>query len=234
MIEEIEKLISYKFSNRDLIKEALTHPSYAHEHGNNIHNERLEFLGDAVIGLVATEYLLRRYPERSEGELAVIKSRIVSRGALSYLARKVGIGPFLLLGEGDEKQGIRERDSTLANAFEALVGAIYLDGGLEKVKEFLLPWFDSLLINLDECGTKKKDPKTELQEILQGKYRGLPKYELVSVEGPDHEPIFKVKVTFRGRVLSVGDGKSRKEAEKNAAEKAIEFICGRDKEDGII
>lgn len=228
MIEEVERLISYKFSNPELIKEALTHPSYAHECGSEKHNERLEFLGDAVIGLIVTEYLLKKYPEKREGELAVIKSKLVSRGALSHLARKIGVGPFLLISEGDERQGMRERDSTLANLIEAIVGAMYLDKGLESVKGFLLPWLDFLMQELGLSKVIKKDPKTELQEILQSKYRELPKYELLSIEGPSHKPIFRVRLLFRGRVLSVGVGRSRKEAEKHAAEKALDLLYRED------
>lgn len=224
MIDELQRRLSYRFSNVELLKEALTHPSYAHEHGCKKDNERLELLGDAVISLVVTEYLLKKYPEKKEGEIALIRSKLVSRGTLAYLADKIGVGPFLLLGNGDNKQGVRERKSTLANVFEAIAGAIYLDGGLEKVRDFLLPLFDLALRELDDLSFKIKDPKTKLQEVLQGKFKDLPKYELVSVEGPSHEPIFKVKVLFRGKVLGLGVGRSRKEAEKNAAEKAIEMI----------
>ncbi|MCS7233227.1 MAG: ribonuclease III [Synergistetes bacterium] len=224
MIDELQKNLSYRFSNIELLKEALTHPSYAHEHGLEKDNERLEFLGDAVISLVVTEYLLNQYPERKEGELALIRARLVSRGTLAYLADKIGMGPFLLLGNGDNRQGVREKKSTLANVFEAIVGAIYLDGGLEEARKFLLPLFELALLELRNSSFKMKDPKTELQEILQGKFRDLPKYELVSVEGPSHAPTFRVKVLFRGQILGFGVGKSRKEAEKDAAEKALEAI----------
>lgn len=226
MIDELQRRLSYHFSNIELLREALTHPSYAHEHGLGKDNERLELLGDAVISLVVTEYLLKRYPEKKEGELALIRSKLVSRGTLAYLADKIGVGPFLLLGNGDDKHGVRERKSTLANVFEAVVGAIYLDGGLEKVRDFLLPLFDLALMELNISLSKIKDPKTELQELLQRKFKDLPKYELLSVEGPSHEPIFKVRVLFKGRVLGLGVGKSRKEAEKNAAESAIESVRG--------
>ncbi|KUK13750.1 MAG: ribonuclease [bacterium] len=224
MIDELEKRLSYRFSNPELLKEALIHSSYAHEHGLSKDNERMEFLGDAVLSLIVSEYLLKRYPEKKEGELALIKSKIVSRGTLAYLADKIGLGPFILLGNGDDKQGVRKRKSTLANVFEALIGAIYLDGGLERVREFLLPLIESLLEEVDKISIAIKDPKTRLQEILQARFKELPRYELMSIEGPNHEPIFRVKVVFRGKILGTGVGKSRKEAEKDAAKKAIEML----------
>jgi len=224
MIEELERRLSYRFSNPELLKEALTHPSYAHEHGLSKHNERLEFLGDAVLSLVVTELLLKRYPEKREGELALIKSKVVSRGALAHLAVKIGLGPFILLGNGDDRQGVREQKSTLANAFEALIGAIYLDGGLDSARAVLYPLIESLLSEGVGVPPAVKDPKTRLQEVLQARYKGLPKYELLSVEGPNHDPVFRVRVIFRDKVLGVGVGKSRKEAEKDAAEKAIDAL----------
>ena len=224
MIEDLEQKISYSFSKKELLREALTHPSYAHEKGSVRHSERLEFLGDAVIGLVITDYLLRKYPDKREGELARIKGHLVSKGTLAYLARKIGLGPFIFLGSGDEKHGLRERESTLANAFEALIGAIYLDGGFEKAKGFLLNQFESILSEMEKCVFRRKDPKTELQEILQKRHKALPKYEIVSVNGPEHEPIFKVRIVFKGKVLGMGTGRNKKEAEKNAAKEALSTL----------
>ncbi len=224
MIEDLERRISYRFSKKDLLEEALTHPSYAHEKGSSRHSERLEFLGDAVIGLIITDYLLEKYPEKREGELARIKGHLVSKGTLAYLARRIGLGPYIFLGSGDEKHGVREKESTLANAFEALIGAIYLDGGFEKAKSFLLSQLEAVLSEMDKRVFKRKDPKTELQEILQKRYKALPRYEIVSVNGPEHEPTFKVRIVFRGKVLGVGMGRNKKEAEKNAAREALSML----------
>ena len=221
MDASIENIIGYKFCNSLLLAEALTHPSLAYETQRpRFDNQRLEFLGDAVLQLVLTEHLFKRFADFAEGILTKLRSRLVSRDALQGYARAIGLGEFLLIGRGEEASGGRERSSTLADAFEALVGAIYLDGGLREVRPFIL-----------ECCTEKmeriaaqpieKNPKGELQEILQGISRRSPIYKVVSESGPDHQREFVTEVVWEETALASGRGNSKKEAEMAAARVAL-------------
>lgn len=217
----LEETIAYKFRNPLLLAEALTHPSLAYETQRpHFDNQRLEFLGDAVIQIVVTEELFRRFPGFSEGRLTKLRSRLVSRAALQTYATAIDLGGYLLMGKGEEANGGRQRASTLADALEALVGAIYLDAGMPAARKFLLERAESMLLALDEA-PMEQNPKGELQEILQSLSSAGPRYRILSQEGPDHAKTFVACVEWQGRVLGHGTGSSKKEAEAFAATDAL-------------
>lgn len=217
----LEEAIAYKFRNPLLLAEALTHPSLAYETQKpHFDNQRLEFLGDAVIQIVATEELFRRYPSFSEGRLTKLRSRLVSRAALQSYAADFNLGSYLLMGRGEEANGGRQRASTLADAFEALVGAIYLDAGMPAARKFFLDSAGNMFQELDEA-PMEQNPKGELQEILQGIGNVAPRYRILSQEGPDHAKTFVACVEWQGRMLGQGAGSSKKEAEAIAAADAL-------------
>jgi ribonuclease-3 len=219
----IEERIGYKFRNSLLLAEALTHPSLGHEMQRyHFDNQRLEFLGDAVLQLVISEYLFQRFGREAEGQLTKLRSRLVSRETLRMHAAGLDLGRYLLMGRGEEASGGRERTSTLADAFEALIGAIYLDGGLDAAKEFILSQARSDLAQLAEEPIEI-NPKGQLQEILQSISPRSPAYELVSQSGPEHEKIFVVQAVWEGFVLGQGCGRSKKQAETAAALEAMKF-----------
>ena len=217
---EFAKLIDVDFNDISLLERALTHRSYLNEHPEKeAHNERLEFLGDAVIELVVTEYLYKNYPN-PEGELTNWRSAIVRGEVLSDVAKKIHVGDFLLLSKGEEKSGGRERNLILANAFEAIVGAIYLDGGYETAKVYI----DKHLISMLPEVIEKKlyiDPKSNLQEITQEKLNVTPQYKVLSEEGPDHAKDFTVGVYAADNLLGKGTGPSKQKAEQAAASEAL-------------
>ena len=219
----LEERIGYKFRNSLLLAEALTHPSLSHETQRyHFDNQRLEFLGDAVLQLVITEYLFRRFGSEAEGQLTKLRSRLVSREILKTHAAALDLGCYLLMGRGEEASGGRERTSTLADAFEALIGAIYLDGGLETAKKFILTQARS---DLEQVAEEPVDinPKGQLQELLQSISPRSPVYELISQSGPEHEKRFVVKAVWEGVVLGQGSGRSKKQAETAAAENALQL-----------
>ncbi|MGO0122175.1 ribonuclease III [Desulfothermobacter acidiphilus] len=210
-----------------LLRVALTHPSYAYEHAGVEHNQRLEFLGDAVLSLIVSDYLYRTFPHKSEGELTRLRAALVCESSLARVAEDLGIGEVLLLGRGEEKSGGRTRPSLLADAFESLLGAIYLDQGLETAADFALARLKPLLEDVLE-GRMERDYKTELQELLQ---KGSPErivYEVLQEEGPDHAKRFLVGVYYRGRCLGQGAGRSKKEAEQHAAREAWRRLAGEE------
>lgn len=217
----IEKRMGYKFRNSLLLAEALTHPSLSFERKTfHFDNQRLEFLGDAVLQLVVTHHLYRLFPAFSEGQLTKLRSRIVSREGLKKHALALGLGDYLMLGRGEEASKGRERASTLADAFEALIGAIYLDSDLETVRRFILR------VAGDELGALAREPgehnpKGELQEIIQAMSPASPGYEVVSETGPDHRKEFVCRVLWEGKELGRGNGQSKKQAEINAAAEAL-------------
>jgi ribonuclease-3 len=218
----LERLIGYKFRNSLLLAEALTHPSLSFERKTfHFDNQRLEFLGDAVLQLVVTHHLYRLFPAFSEGQLTKLRSRIVSREGLKKHATALGLGDYLMLGRGEEASRGRERSSTLADSFEALVGAIYLDSDIETVRRFILRVAD------DELGALAREPaehnpKGELQEILQALSPQSPSYDVLSETGPDHLKEFICRVSWEGRELGRGTGQSKKQAEINAAALALQ------------
>jgi ribonuclease-3 len=218
----LEERIGYKFRNSLWLAEALTHPSLAYETQRpHFDNQRLEFLGDAVVQIVITEELFRRFPLFGEGRLTKLRSRLVSRAALQGYAVSVGLGHYLLMGKGEEASGGRERPSTLSDAFEALVGAIYLDGGMGPAREFVLARASSLLQDVEQAPAEW-NPKGQLQEILQARAAVSPRYRIVSQEGPDHAKTFVATVEWEGLTLGRGNGASKKEAQTNAAADALQ------------
>ena len=218
----LEERIGYKFRNSLLLAEALTHPSLGHETQRyHFDYQRLEFLGDAVLQLVITEYLFRHFGDEAEGQLTKLRSRLVSREALRMHAATLDLGRYLLMGRGEETSGGRERTSTLADAFEALIGAIYLDRGLDAAKEFILT---QTRTDLEQLAEKPVDinPKGHLQELLQSISPSSPVYELISQSGPEHEKTFVSQVVWEGIVLGQGSGRSKKQAETAAALEAMQ------------
>jgi ribonuclease III len=211
--------------DRDLLGQALVHSSWLHEHPDAArgHNERLEFLGDAVVSLVVSEALFRRHPGDDEGVLSARRAAIVSTPGLARLAARLDLGSFLLLGEGEAQRGGRVRPSLLASAFEALVGAIYIDLGWETARDWINAWAEPEL-SADATITTLKSPKSRLQEHTQRTTGDRPVYRLVEAVGPDHEKQFRIEVIVDGRTLGVGDGPSRRIAETSAAAEALEAL----------
>ncbi|MBA4391958.1 MAG: ribonuclease III [Desulfobacca sp.] len=203
------------------LKQALTHRSFVNEHlGSDLtNNERLEFLGDAVLNLTLSDLLLKKYPDLPEGSLSKIRAGLVNERKLADLALQLGLGVFLLIGKGEEMTGGREKPSILANTLEALLGAIYLDGGFNAASIFVDRLFRSEL--RDDNDLSSRDYKTLLQEYCQGKIKKVPVYRLFKEEGPDHKKIFFVEVTIQDQVISKGQGRTKKEAQQRAAEKAL-------------
>lgn len=224
-----QEQLGYSFKQPDLLELALTHPSVSHEKGKTLaNNQRLEFLGDAVLQLVISAELYKQFPDRDEGALSKACARLVNREALAERAMEISLGTELVLSRGEEKNNGRERPSALADAFEALVGAIYLDGGFTQAKKFIRTRFKDVLAGAD-TGRHTGNPKGELQEILQGKNAVSPEYRLLEMEGPDHDRSFICAVRHSGRELARGSGKSKKTAEMAAARAAIEALRAQGK-----
>ncbi len=218
----LEERIGYKFRNSLLLAEALTHPSLGHEmQQHHFDNQRLEFLGDAILQLVISEYLFQHFGNAPEGQLTKLRSRLVSRDTLKTHAAALDLGHHLLMGRGEEASGGRARTSTLADAFEALIGAIYLDSDLKTAQKFILA---QARADLEQIAEEPVDinPKGHLQELLQGISQQSPVYELVTQSGPEHEKTFVVQVLWEGKVLGKGSGRSKKQAETAAALEAME------------
>ena len=216
---ELEKKIGYKFENFDLLVNAMTHSSYANEHhisytGNN---ERLEFLGDAVLEVTSSEFLFHKYPDLPEGKLTKKRASMVCEPTLALCAREIPLGDYLLLGKGEEATGGRKRDSIVSDAMEALIGAIYLDGGFANAKEFI----NRFVLKDIENKQLFYDSKTTLQEIVQGQFEEDVRYVLVKEEGPDHNKSFYVEAILGEKVLGQGCGHTKKAAEQKAAYCAI-------------
>ncbi len=216
---ELEEKIRYHFKNPRLMEKALTHSSYSNEHrlGRLENNERLEFLGDAVLEIVTSEFLYKTYPEKPEGELTKLRASIVCEQTLAFCARELGLGTYLLLGKGEELTGGRERSSVTSDAVEAMIGAIYLDGGFANAKEFV----NRFVLNDIEHKQLFFDSKTILQEIVQGDLECEPVYELIGEEGPNHNKKFIVQVKIRQEIYGTGSGRTKKAAEQEAAYAAI-------------
>ncbi len=213
----LEERIQYQFREPQLLIEALTHPSVRHEKQRaHFDNQRLEYLGDAVLQLVISEHLFGLFTEAGEGRLTTRRARLVSRGSLQAHARRLDLGQHLLLGRGEEASGGRERASTLADAFEALLGAIFLDSDLETARRFILAEMHDELGRLEE-EPLEINPKGQLQELLQSISPRSPVYELLSQVGQEHEKTFSVQVVWEGKVLGAGEGRSKKTAESAAA-----------------
>lgn len=222
-LDELRMTIGHAFNNIELLKQALTHSSYANESGVSGDYERLEFLGDAVLELVVSHMLVDRYPDRQEGELSRMRASAVNKRTLAAIARRLGIGEHIRMSFGEEKTGGREKDTLLADVFEALVGAIYLDAGLGAAAAFIERYFDMLFAGISK-NLLFVDYKTRLQEIAQARFQATPIYRTVSTSGPDHQKTFVIEVMLNKKVYGRGEGRSKKEAEQNAAQQAHEAL----------
>jgi ribonuclease-3 len=215
--ENLQTRLKYTFRNIELLRLALTHPSVAHEAGQRVqHNQRLEFLGDAVLGLSLTQELYEKFPAYGEGPLTKARAEMVNRRSLAEQSHTLGLGQYLVLSKGEESSGGRERASTLADAFEALIGAIFLDGGFQAAKDFVLREFHERFTEMASIPIIE-NPKGELQEMLQANSNDPPEYFLGSVTGPDHDRCFECTVHHGGKELGRGQGKSKKAAQTEAA-----------------
>ncbi|HHW46380.1 MAG TPA: ribonuclease III [Clostridiales bacterium] len=218
----LEDKIGYHFKDKALLTKALTHSSYANEmrlHGGSY--ERLEFLGDSVLSLIVSDYLFKNFSDLPEGDLTKIRAAIVCEQSLFTYAQKLGLGEYLLLGKGEQQNGGRQRPSLLADAFEALLAAMYLDGGFEVVQKMVLSFVNSEIKHIMESF---HDYKTQLQEIIQQNPEERLEYVLVAESGPDHNKRFTVHVMLNSNVIGVGEGRSKKQAEQMAAKQALELM----------
>ena len=223
MIKDLEAAIGYRFKNITLLQNALTHSSYANEYWHNslMSNERLEFLGDSILGMVVAEHLYRNFPDRPEGELTRMRADMVCEQALARVADRLGLGQHLLLGHGEEQGGGRSRASILADAVESVIAAVYTDGGMTPAKTFVETF---VLCDVPVTKLKNADYKTALQELVQQKKNQVITYTLVGESGPDHNKQFVVAVNLNGKKLGEGTGSSKKRAEQEAARIALELL----------
>ena len=219
----LERNLDYSFRDKELLKNALIHKSYMQKSHKNENNERMEFLGDSVLGFTVAEYLFLNYKDLPEGELTKIRSMVVCETSLYKIAEKIGLGERIYLGKGEENSDGRHRPSILSDAMEAIFAAVYLDGGIDSAKKVIL----SLLEDEIKKAVKErdvKDYKTVLQELIQKDHVHSPKYALIKEEGPDHDKTFSVSVSVGDKVLGYSKGHTKKEAEKNAAKEALEML----------
>ena len=226
-LQKLQKIIGYTFKNLDLLNEAITHPSISHERGtqNGPHNQRLEFLGDAVLQVVLTDRIFKLYTDYPEGKLTQVRAHLANRHTLFRRAQAIELGHYLLLGKGEETSGGRERLSNLADGYEALLGAIYLDGGLRAARKFILTQFADEFANIKQA-TPRQNPKGRLQEFLQAHSPNGPTYRVIHESGPDHSKYFETIVEWEGREIGRGSGSSKKQAETLAAETALAALPG--------
>src|SRR5512141_2242518 len=228
-VSELEARLGLGFAHRATAIAALTHKSYVNEHRDQtglLDNERLEFLGDAVLDLAVSHRLMERFPEAREGDLSKIRAAVVDEAGLALMARQLDLGALLRLGRGEELTGGRQKSSLLADAMEAVVAALYLGGGLEPVLA-LLDRFLGEAFARAAAGTLDRDYKTQLQELAQSRLRASPRYRVVAEHGPDHSKVFEVELELKGEVIGRGTGRSKKDAEQAAAKLALETINGR-------
>ena len=223
MIKDLEAAIGYRFQNISLVQNALTHSSYANErwHNSLLSNERLEFLGDSVLGMLVADYLFRTFPDRPEGELTRMRADMVCEKTLAAAANRIGLGEHLLLGHGEERFGGRNRESILADAMESVIAASFLDGGIEAALKIVQKF---ILVEVPVTRLHNVDYKTALQELVQQKKNQVLTYALVGQSGPDHDKQFDVEVSLNGTVVGKGSGRSKKRAEQDAARAAIEKL----------
>lgn len=222
-LKEFERKLGYGFKKREHLKRALTHKSYANEQHlpATEHNERYEFLGDAVLELSISHLLMQHFPSHPEGELSKLRAAIVNESQLAEMSHRIKLGDYLLLGKGEDRTGGREKPSLLSDAYEAILGAIYLDRGFSKVFSVVEKHFMDVLEHVGGVGFIK-DYKTRLQEVCQGKFRVMPRYRLVNASGPDHRKIFEVHLFIKDELAGSGRGASKKAAEQDAARQALE------------
>ncbi|HBB66520.1 MAG: ribonuclease III [Elusimicrobia bacterium GWA2_56_46] len=219
-MDSIERAIGYTFRNKELLREALTHKSFSTERDRAGHNERLEFLGDSVLGLIVSCYLFNEHPAQDEGYLSKVKSVLVSRANLADWAAALNLGEHVFLGAGEHQTGGKKRGSILSNCLEALIGAIYLDGGLKPAAEFV----ECRLHAQDMGGMEEQDYKSVLQEVIQKRHKKPPEYEIMTTEGPEHDKVFTVRVRIGKKTLGMGSGRNKKEAQQAAAKTALDYL----------
>lgn len=217
-LDKLQKVIEYKFNNLEVLISALTHKSYAAETGLKYYNERMEFLGDSILSAIVAENLYKRYPLEAEGKLSQLKSQIVSAQNLSQWAKEIKLGDYIILGKSEDSVDARNRESLLCDLFEAVVGAIYLDGGFDSSRKFVLKFLDK------QTDIVITDYKSRLQEIAQSEYKELPEYKIIKEFGPDHDKKFEAAVYLKEKLLGKGVGHSKKEAQQSAAKKAMKYI----------
>jgi len=221
-MKELEKKIEYVFKNRALLEEALTHSSYANEQqGNTPYNERMEFLGDAVLSFISAQFLFEKYPDMPEGRLSKLRSSLVCTQSLSSFAKEMSLGDCLRMGKGETASGGAQRPSVLEDAFEALIAAIYLDGGIEEARKFVLRFLSR---EVDNHHSNFKDYKSLLQEIIQQNPDERLSYAVIGESGPDHDKRFEVELRLNSNVIATGKGTSKKNAEQMAARQALELM----------
>jgi ribonuclease III len=224
--ESLQRAIGYRFRDRGLLEHAMTHTSRANEDvsGGVVDNESMEFLGDALLGFVVADMLFREFPEYDEGEKSKTKAAVVSTASLARQAERLQLGDHLLLGRGEEKTGGRRKQALLADGYEALIAAIYLDGGIDQARAFIAREFAPRLEEARHAGVAGQDFKSALQELLQGRDLPLPEYRLIATFGPDHRKQFEIEVVVRGEPLATATGSSKKDAEQEAARAALEKL----------
>jgi len=233
--DQLQDVLGYRFSDHALLTQAMTHRSWAHEQvspragteARNLHNEALEFLGDSILGLVVAEYLFKAYPSASEGELSRMKHRLVSAPTLAKASIALGLGEFVRFGRGEEKSGGRRKHALLADVFEAVMGAIFLDGGLEAARAFVEHALGAELRAADPVAAAAADPKTMLQEKLQATHQPTPQYTVVETLGPPHRRMFHVELRWNGGVAR-GEGQTIKAAEAAAAQAALKLMAAEE------
>ena len=225
-MEALEEKLGYRFQNRALLEHALTHSSYANEHRTKglQSNERLEFLGDSVLGMITADYLYRTHPDLPEGDLTRTRAALVCEGSLVEVAQQLNLGDHLKLGKGENAGGGRQRPSIVADAVEAVLAAVYLDGGIGSARKII----QKFILDREEEKGASRDYKTALQELVQRESGQVLCYRLIGTEGPDHAKIFTAEVTLNGSAVGRGKGRSKKEAEQAAAKAAIEKVKGAD------
>ena len=223
MIKDLEAALGYKFQNITLLQNALTHSSYANErwHNSLLSNERLEFLGDSILGMVVAEYLYKQFPDRPEGDLTRMRADMVCEASLATIAARLNLGEHLLLGHGEERFGGRNRASILADAVESVIAASFLDGGMEAARGIITRF---VLCNVPSTKLQNTDYKTALQELVQQKRNQALCYRLVGESGPDHDKVFMAQVLLNDQVVGEGSGSSKKRAEQDAARAALEKL----------
>lgn len=227
-LTDLQDRLGYRFTRELLLEQALTHKSFAHESGNDVHNESMEFLGDAVLGFLITDFIYRDFPALSEGRKSKIKAYLVSATTLSNLALALEIPQFLRLGKGEEKTGGRKKKALAANALEAVVAAIYLDTGIDAVRKFLEPLYAPLIEEIREGRAVVEDPKTALQEYLQARNLDPAHYLVTAESGPEHRKTFQVEVKVGRRKLGKASGTTKKKAELQAAQAALAKLIEED------
>ncbi len=225
-LDELQERIGYQFSATELLRLALIHRSYTNEHpGISDDNERMEFLGDAVLELIVSTWLYQTLPDSEEGPLTATKSRLVKEESLAKLARSFALGEFLLLGRGEESSGGRDKDSLLSDTFEALIAAIYLDAGYQATSDLIQNWFHEAFGSPQELVLQARDPRSRLQEIVQGQFNQTPMYSIEGRTGPDHDSKYLAQVAVEGFPSQTGEGPSKKIAKRTAAERMLEAIA---------